>query len=72
MPSIIDVVFIETSFFTRLIADYLTEDEYVGLQTFLLQRPDAGTIIHGTGGVRKIRWRISGKGKSGGIRIIYY
>jgi mRNA-degrading endonuclease RelE of RelBE toxin-antitoxin system len=66
------MVFIETSVFTRLIADYLTEDEYVGLQSFLLQRPEAGAIIRGTGGVRKVRWRISGKGKSGGIRIIYY
>ena len=66
------MVFIETSVFTRLIADYLTEDEYVGLQSFLLQRPEAGAIIRGTGGVRKVRWRISEKGKSGGIRIIYY
>jgi len=38
----------------------------------LLQWPDAGVIIRGTGGVRKVRWRISGKGKRGGIRIIYY
>jgi len=66
------MVFIETSVFTRLIANYLTNDEYAGLQSFLLQWPDAGVIIRGTGGVRKIRWRISGKGKSGGIRIIYY
>ena len=66
------MVFIETSVFTRLIVDYLTDDEYAGLQSFLLQRPDAGVIIRGTGGVRKLRWRISGKGKSGGIRIIYY
>ena len=66
------MVFIETSVFTRLITDYLTEDEYVGLQSFLLQRPNAGVIVRGTGGVRKLRWRISGKGKSAGIRIIYY
>jgi hypothetical protein len=72
MPYIIDVIFIETSIFTRLIADYPTDDEHVGLQTFLTQRPDAGTIIGGTVGVRKLRWRISGRGKSGGIRIIYY
>jgi mRNA-degrading endonuclease RelE of RelBE toxin-antitoxin system len=66
------MVFIETSVFTRLIANYLTNDEYAGLQSFLLQWPDTGVIIRGTGGVRKLRWRISGKGKSGGIRIIYY
>ena len=58
------MVFIETSVFTRLISDFLTEDEYAGLQSFLLQRPNAGPIIRGTGGVRKLRWRISGKGKS--------
>lgn len=72
LPYNCNMVFIETSLFTRLIAKYLTEDEYVGLQSFLLQRPDAGAIIPGTGGVRKLRWRIPGKGKSGGIRIIYY
>lgn len=66
------MVFIETSVFTRVIADYLTDDEYAGLQSFLLQRPDTRAIIRGTGGVRKLRWRISGRGKSGGIRVIYY
>ncbi len=72
MPYNTGMVFIETSVFTRLINDYLIDDEYAGLQSFLLQRPDAGAIIRGTGGVRKLRWRVSGKGKSGGIRIIYY
>ncbi len=66
------MVFIETSVFTKLIQGYLTEEYYLDLQTHLLSRPDAGAIIRGTGGVRKLRWRVSGKGKSGGIRIIYY
>ena len=64
--------FIETSIFTRLIYEYLSEDEYLGLQGFLLKYPEAGKVVPGSGGVRKLRWAISGKGKSGGIRVIYY
>ena len=64
------MVFIETSTFTELIGGYLTDDEYSGLQNFLLKYPDAGKIVRSSGGVRKLRWAISGKGKSGGIRII--
>ena len=66
------MIFIETSTFTKLIATYLTDDEYLGLQSFLLKYPEAGKIVRGSGGVRKLRWAISGKGKSGGIRVIYY
>ena len=66
------MIFIETSTFTKLISTYLSDDEYYGLQRFLLKYPDAGTLIRGTGGVRKLRWGISGKGKRGGIRVIYY
>jgi mRNA-degrading endonuclease RelE of RelBE toxin-antitoxin system len=64
--------FIETSTSTRLICKYLSEDEYLGLQGFLLRYPEAGKVVSGSGGVRKLRWAISGKGKSGGIRVIYY
>ncbi len=42
------------------------------MQKFLLQHPEAGKIIRETGGVRKLRWAIPGRGKSGGIRVIYY
>ena len=66
------MVFIETSTFTKFIHKYLSDDEYLGLQKFLLLRPDAGNIIRSTGGVRKLRWAIPGKGKSGGVRVIYY
>ncbi len=66
------MIFIETSIFTKLIGSYLTDDEYLGLQSFLLKRPDAGKIVRGSGGVRKLRWAMSGKGKRGGIRVIYY
>ncbi len=64
--------FIEAVAFTRYVYDYLSEDEYLGLQSFLFQYPESGKIVPGSGGVRKIRWAISGKGKSGGVRVIYY
>lgn len=64
--------FIETSNFTKLIYTYLTDDEYLGLQGFLLKYPEAGDIVPGSGGVRKLRWAISVKGKRGGVRVIYY
>jgi hypothetical protein len=66
------MIFIEASTFTKLIDSYLTDDEYLGLQKFLLKHPDAGKIVPGSGGVRKIRWAMASKGKSGGIRVIYY
>ena len=66
------MVFIETSTFTKYVYEYLSSDEYLGLQNFLLQYPELGKVIPQTGGVRKMRWAISGKGKRGGVRIIYY
>ena len=64
--------FIETSIFTKLIYTYLTDDEYVGLQGFMLKYPEAGKIVPGSGGVRKLRWAVAGRGKRGGARVIYY
>lgn len=66
------VEFIEASAFTKHIYEYLSEDEYLGLQSFLLQYPEAGKIVPKSGGVRKVRWAMSGRGKSGGVRVIYY
>lgn len=66
------MVFVATSLFSRLLPDYLGDDEYRGLQSYLIERPDAGAIIQRSGGVRKVRWAAGGKGKSGGVRIIYY
>ncbi len=66
------MVFIETQLFTKLLFDYLSDDEYRGLQSYLLQKPDAGNIVRGSGGVRKVRWAKSGQGKSGGVRAIYF
>ncbi len=64
--------FIETSVFTKLIYTYLTDDEYVGLQGFMLKYPAAGNSVSGSGGVRKLRWAMTGQGKRGGVRVIYY
>ena len=66
------MVFIETSIFTRLIYGYFAEGEYLGLQSYLMQYPDAGDVIAGSGGVRKLRWGSHGRGKRGGVRVIYY
>ncbi|NRA72527.1 MAG: type II toxin-antitoxin system RelE/ParE family toxin [Gammaproteobacteria bacterium] len=66
------MIFIETSTFTKILPSYLSDDDYRGLQSYLLQKPDAGDIVRGSGGVRKVRWAPSGRGKSGGVRAIYY
>jgi len=71
-PYILAMLFIETSTFTKLLPSYLTDEEYRGLQTYLMQKPDAGDLIKGPGGVRKVRWAPAGSSKSGGIRAIYY
>jgi mRNA-degrading endonuclease RelE of RelBE toxin-antitoxin system len=64
--------FIETKLFTRLVQEYLSDDEYSKLQLVLIANPDSGTAIPGTGGVRKLRWRAPGRGKRGGYRVIYF
>lgn len=66
------MVFIETLNFTKFVYDYMSDDEYTKLQIFLAEYPDAGDLIIGTGGLRKLRWSIGNKGKRGGVRIIYY
>ena len=66
------MIFVETPTFTRLIAELLDDDEYSKLQMELAKRPDAGDLIKNGGGIRKLRWKRAGTGKSGGIRVIYY
>ena len=66
------VEFIETPTFTRLIGSLMDDDEYAKLQLALALRPDWGKVIPGGGGLRKLRWAGSGRGKRGGLRIIYY
>ena len=64
--------FIESSVFERILPSYLDDDEYSELQQFLIQNPDAGEVVPGSGGVRKIRWARSGTGKRGGLRVLYF
>jgi hypothetical protein len=66
------VVLVETSVFTRLIRDLLPDEMYRRLQAHLVINPEAGDVISGGGGLRKLRWRVEGKGKRGGLRVIYY
>ena len=66
------LTFVETRLFTSLVHRYLSDDEYAGLQHALADNRDAGDVIRGSGGVRKLRWGVSGRGKRGGIRVIYY
>lgn len=68
------LVFFETPVFTRYLFDYLSEEGYRDLQNALLNNPECGDVIQGTGGFRKMRWFDDRrkKGKRGGLRIIYY
>jgi len=66
------MIFIETSIFTKEIQRLLPDDSYRMLQSVLMLRPDAGNLIRGGGGLRKIRWNLPGSGKRGALRVIYY
>ena len=63
---------VETPLFSKLVFDYLTDDEFAEFQFFLSENPEAGDVVPGSGGVRKIRWARRGMGKSGGARVIYF
>ena len=64
--------FVETPLFTEDVVDLMRDDDYRTLQLALLFRPEGGTLIRGSGGLRKVRWTAPGRGKRGGVRIIYY
>ena len=66
--------FIEAPLFTEMLPDYLGDDQYRELQLYLSLQPEAGEVMPGTGGFRKLRWadQRRGKGKRGGLRVIYY
>lgn len=64
--------FIESSLFSERVIEYLTDEAYANLQWFLIALPDAGDLIVGSGGMRKLRWPLPGRGKRGGARIVYY
>jgi len=64
--------FLETPIFTKRITELISDSDYHLLQLELSVRPESGDIIKGSGGIRKLRWVGSGRGKRGGIRVIYY
>jgi hypothetical protein len=66
------LTFVETKLFTSLLCSYLSDDEYAALQLSIAANPEVGEIVRGSGGVRKLRWRGSGRGKGAGIRVIHY
>ena len=64
--------FIETQVFTRVVVELLDDEAYRSLQLALIFRPGLGPAIRGSGGLRKLRWSLKGKGKRGGARVIYF
>ena len=63
---------IETPTFSRLSADYWTEDERGAFTAYIAANPEAGDVVPRSGGLRKVRWSYAGRGKRGGVRVIYY
>lgn len=66
------MTFVELPAFSRARQNYLSDAEFAELQTYLLDAPDAGDVIPGSGGCRKLRWASVGGGKRGGYRVIYF
>jgi mRNA-degrading endonuclease RelE of RelBE toxin-antitoxin system len=66
------MLIVETPVFTRRVLKLLSDDNYRALQQLLVANPDAGDLIRQSGGLRKIRWSVAGRGKRGGVRVIYY
>lgn len=66
------MIFVETPIFTKELRGLIPDDEYRAMQSALLLRPEQGAVIMGSGGLRKLRWAVPGRGKRGGVRVIYY
>ncbi len=64
--------FVETRLFTRLADQLLGDESLMLLQEFLSLHPHSGPVIPRSGGIRKLRWKSTGRGKRGGFRVIYY
>ena len=63
--------FIETPGFSTIRENYFDDSQFHMLQLYLMDRPNAGDIIKGSGGVRKLRWGLPGQGERGGVRVIH-
>lgn len=68
----LSVWFVETSVFSGQLSKLLDDDGYWALQLAIALRPEQGALISGSGGLRKLRWSVAGRGKRGGLRVIYY
>jgi len=66
------MIIVETTVFSKLIGQLMDNDHYRELQELLIENPEIGDLIQGSGGLRKIRWKLTGRGKRGGVRVIYY
>jgi mRNA-degrading endonuclease RelE of RelBE toxin-antitoxin system len=66
------MVFVEFPNFTKRVTELLDDEDYRRLQAALIGNPELGDLIRGTGGLRKARWSAKGRGKRGGVRVIYY
>ncbi|WP_163373258.1 MULTISPECIES: type II toxin-antitoxin system RelE/ParE family toxin [Endozoicomonas] len=64
--------FVEASVFTKIITQLMSDDDYRAMQEAMIAQPDIGSVIKGTGGLRKFRWKLGDSGKRGGVRTIYY
>ena len=63
---------VETALFQRQWPNYWTEEERGEFAAYIAEHPSAGAVIPESGGIRKLRWKRSGSGKSGGVRVIYF
>jgi hypothetical protein len=63
---------VETPLFQKLWPHYWSEEERGEFAAYIAEHPDAGAVVPESGGIRKIRWRRAGSGKSGGVRVIYF
>jgi hypothetical protein len=72
MPRLVPVTVIETPEFLSVVRSLMADDMRAELVDHLAYHPADGDIVRGTGGVRKLRWRLQGRGKSGGARVIYF
>jgi hypothetical protein len=63
---------VETALFQKQWPHYWTEEERGEFAAYIASTPEAGVIVAGSGGIRKVRWKRPGTGKSGGVRVIYF